>query len=434
MRYSILFAASLANLALASPLNKRYDLDHNGTPDLCSAPNAQGVVMCLGDNDVWSTAPASKMATSTSAAATSSAAAVVTSSAAAVTTSAAVATKAAASSAAYPTASIPSPDQFTTDNGTMWTLSTTGTIFSSSIPSLGWDKGRTSSLSGIPFWNFGDALSLDGLSVAGFSMGFAAYADTSNILSVNTQGITSVSNSNFAVADPSDPVPDPNGATPAWGMDTSNIAEVSPGVGIGFVWEIWRSSSGAYVDRGSGIIQVALNGTWPVATRTGPLITDGTAIQVGLMTILNAEGYIYTYANNGPTGIVVGRALVANAFDATAYEFLQTSGAWVTGIPAADDTSYGVDGSITSDGQGSILFSNYFNKYMLFTGAYENFMSFYTSDTPYGPWSDAYSLATVPGYGVNIHPEFSPDGSHKTLYISSGINNIIEMHEINFNY
>lgn len=105
------------------------------------------------------------------------------------------------------------------------------------------------------------------------------------------------------------------------------------------------------------------------------------------MTVLNAEGYIYTYTNGGATRIVFGRALLADAFDASKYEFLKIDGTRFIGIPSSNDTSYGCPGGdVLSNGQGSILYSSYFNKDLLFTDACGLFMNFYTSDTPYKPW------------------------------------------------
>jgi hypothetical protein len=97
----------------------------------------------------------------------------------------------------------PDPDQFKEDKGTKWTLAVVpgtdknqkleaGTVFSSSVYRLGWDKGRTSSIDGKIFWNFGDCLSIDGLEggpEAGFSMGAAFYGDASEPLKVQMVGI-----------------------------------------------------------------------------------------------------------------------------------------------------------------------------------------------------------------------------------------------------
>jgi len=96
--------------------------------------------------------------------------------------------------------------------------------------------------------------------------------------------------------------------------------------------------------------------------------------------------------------------------------------------------SYGVSGTVASNGQGSIMYSNYFKKYILFTGTMGWNMNFHTSDTPYGPWSDEYGIMTTHCYGVNVHPEMSPDGDHKVLYVSSGIGNVITMYKLEFDF
>jgi hypothetical protein len=308
------------------------------------------------------------------------------------------------------------------------------------MPSLGWDKGRTSTLSSTTFWNFGDVLAVAGFTLStGFADGAAFYATPSDILRVDMKNTTNVGGKEFAKPWPGDPAPDPNGATPSWGMGTSNIVEVEKGVGVGFVWEIWRSVDGPQVDRGGGMTRVRLGEEMPIANRTGPLIAGPDELQVGLMTIMKAKGYIYTYSQGGssPTGLVCGRAKIADAFNASAYEFQKTNGSWVRGIPKANDTSYGMvreGGEIHSDGAGSIMWSNYFHKYMLFVCAFGNDMNFYTSDTPYGPWSEEYGLLHVLGYGVSVHPEWSPrgDGSDREIYISSGWGNIITMYKVNF--
>lgn len=90
------------------------------------------------------------------------------------------------------------PNQFKEEKGSNWNLTVVpgtdkhqkleeGTIYSSSVHRLGWDKGRTSSIDGKVFWNFGDCLSIDGIDKgphAGFSMGAAFYGNVSEPLKV----------------------------------------------------------------------------------------------------------------------------------------------------------------------------------------------------------------------------------------------------------
>lgn len=103
------------------------------------------------------------------------------------------------------------------------------------------------------------------------------------------------------------------------------------------------------------MIKVTLRTKVPIANRTGPLITGPDSLQVGLMTVLKAEDYIYVYSNAEPKNFVVGRTKLSDAFDATKYEFLKKAGSWVMGIPKANDTSYGVQVYVRINGQVSDL-------------------------------------------------------------------------------
>ncbi|KAK0105074.1 hypothetical protein ONS96_004477 [Cadophora gregata f. sp. sojae] len=444
------FILLISSVVAGSVIQKRYDHNGNGVPDSCYDDDAR-VTHCLDSDNKWTTFKGTATSIQTTSPSSSETVSMVSlstsstkvpnssklSSLAGVTTSSRFASslrmsaslgattsfKASFSPISVPT--LPSPSTFATQNNTKWFISRIGYIYSSSIPDLNWDKGRTSVISGTTFWNFGDVLSKHGLK-DGFSMGAAFYASKKNMLEVDMKDIKNVNGWDFAKAWVGDPPP--RNDTPFWGMDTSNVVEVEPGVGVGLVWEIWRSTTGKYVDRGSGMIKVTLGLKVPIANRTGPLITGPGGLQVGLMTVLKAEGYVYVYSNGASSNFVVGRVKLRDAFDATKYEFLKKTGNWVTGIPKANDTSYGVQGHVMSNGQ----YSNYLKKYILFTGAYGYYMNFYTSDTPYGPWSGRYILTIQCGYGINVHPEFSPGGDHRVLYISSGAADGITMYKVEF--
>ncbi|CAL3964017.1 unnamed protein product [Diplocarpon coronariae] len=341
------------------------------------------------------------------------------------------------SSSPQATAELPEPDAFHADKDKKWRAAKLGAIFSNSMPKLGWDKGRTSTLAGKTFWNFGDVLAVDGLH-HGFSMGAAFYANPHNVLEIDTKGAENVAGWDFVKPHASDEKP--CGETNHWGMDTSNVAEVEDGVGVGFAFEVWRDTTGKEVPKGLAIFKCSLGEKAPVAERFGPLIAGPEALQVGLMTITRADGYIYTYSNGGPTGIVIGRAKLNEAFDASKYEFMRTDGQWVVGIPQQDDGGYGIQttgqeqGKIHSDGQGSIMYNRYLEKWMLFTCMYGWSANFYLSNTPYGPWSTQYTLlGETEGYGINVHPSMSEDP--RVLYLSSGTaENIITMWKIELGY
>ncbi|TVY65638.1 hypothetical protein LSUE1_G006974 [Lachnellula suecica] len=423
----LIFASSV----LASPIfNKRfYDNDHNGIPDLCYTNG--DVVSCLLSESsyVWTTFTASSSTVAPSPVSTTAPA---TTSAASITSAAATPS----STTIYPTGSLPDANTWKANNGTKWHVSTVGSLYSSTVSNLGWDNGRTSTLNNKSFWIFGDVLAFDGMQ-NGLSTGPSFYVTQDEMLRVDMGEITNLNNVLLAPPAASDPAP--TNPWPFLGLSTGNAVEVSPGIGLGFVWEISRNTSGTGPDRGLGMYRATLGDETPIGNRTGPLIAGPDALPVGIMTIMAAEGYVYTYTNkNGPDGIVVGRAVVADAFNPNAYEFLNLKGTWVQGIPSYADAklNYGVAGDVVpiSYGQGSAMWSNYLEKYMLFTGELGSAMMFYTSETPYGPFAGPYVIETVLGYGVNVHPFWSPDGSHKTLYISSGWNNTIHMYKLDFDY
>lgn len=293
-------------------------------------------------------------------------------------------------------ASLPDPATFQNDKGSKWTIESVGYINATTFHGppeggpLGWDKGRTSTIGGKTFWNFGD-VSSQGSRFIGFSDGAALYADVNSPLDVVTDGINDLSNVDFAKPIDSDGRPGVADDCNAYGMDTSNIAAIDDNTGIGFVFEIFRSSdpnSNCYkniVNKGNGIIKVTNGSPQPVATRTGALVSDGSALQFGLHSILAAEGYIYVYSQSGPNGLAVARAQTSQAFDINSYEWLEyDSQTWskTNGIPAADQTTYGMK---TQEGQsgpgiegcsvyGSSTFNSYLGKYLIFCNAFQSYM------------------------------------------------------------
>lgn len=462
---SLLF---LAPAILASPLAKRYDVDGNGTPDWCKELG-NGEAECMLSGGAWTTIPST---TSASLAAAAPASATPAQSSDGANVQAASSTSAAATSAAAsPTAntkaaSLPSDtNQFKSDKGTKWTMEVVpgtdpkqnlgpGSVYSSTVNRLGWDKGRTSSIDGRVFWNFGDCSSVDGLDkgpAAGWSMGAAFYGSVDKPLEVNMTGMTTVSGEDFAQPFTGQPNPDP--VPPqgdSYGMDTSNTAQVAPGKGIGFAWEIFRSSSvGDAKDIGNAMFEVTLGAQKPIATRKRDLITDGTKLQIGLMTVFNpnikntpgANGYLYMYSTSPGTwdSVIVGRVKVEDAFDPTKYQFMKKDGTWDAEgtIPDRSDTSYGMVGAPVSNSQGSIMWNDYLQKYTMFCGTMGAAASFVTGDNPWGPWSKAYPLIDSSDglrYGANVHPDLLPSSNGKELLFSWGTPGIQTMYKITFNY
>lgn len=232
-------------------------------------------------------------------------------------------------------------------------------------------------------------------------------------------------------------------------MDTTNTAQVGPGTGICFAWEIHRKPDGSYKDIGNAMLKVTLGPEMPVASRFGPLVTGPDRIQLGIMTIFNpnirntphADGYIYIYCIGDGIwdSVIVGRAPVESAFDLGTYQFMKATGEWDAKgiIPQRGDTSYGMQGSPISNSQGSIVYNDYLGKYMLFCGTFARQASFYLSDTPIGPWSQNYPLLEshdAMRYGVNVHPDLLPQSNGQELLLSWGTNVVLTMYKLTFNY
>jgi len=231
-------------------------------------------------------------------------------------------------------------------------------------------------------------------------------------------------------------------------MDTTNTAQVGPGTGICFAWEIHRKPDGACKDIGNAVLQVRLGPDKPIATRIGPLITGPDKLQIGIMTVFNpnirstphADGHIYMYCIGSGIwdSVIVGRAPVAAAFDPGTYQFMKTSGEWDAPgvISQKGDTSYGMAGSPVSNSQGSIMYNAYLGKYMLFCGTMGHQASFYLADTPWGPWSKNYPLleSKEMRYGVNVHPDLLPGSDGREILVSWGTNVVQTMYKLTFNY
>ncbi|KAK7520869.1 uncharacterized protein IWZ02DRAFT_433285 [Phyllosticta citriasiana] len=347
---------------------------------------------------------------------------------------------AAASSTArtYPTGTLPDPATFKAQNGTKWSIQYVGNLkFTGSVGSKGFggDKCRSSVLGGqcLPDWT-----------ACGFAMGPAFYG-TGDVMTVNTSAVQNAQDWNFALPWSGDPAP--QAPQTAWGMDTSNVAAVNDTHGIAYACEIWRGASdGSYVDRGNAVVAVTLGATKPIATRMGPLLSGPNAVQMGLLSILRDGDYIYSYSMGGPTGIVVGRVKAGDdAFDATKYQFLQANDFtnWGTPgtIPPGSTTQFGMktaegSGKFACNVYGSVFYSNYFQKYVMICTIYMSFTNMYVADNPWGPWSSQYSLLSGwgAGYGSHAHPEYSPNGSHKELYLSQGPNGPFNLFKLKFDF
>jgi hypothetical protein len=274
----------------------------------------------------------------------------------------------------------------------------------------------------------------------GFAMGPAMYG-TDDVMTINTTDINHIHNNDFLNPWTDDLAPqEPHSA---WGMDQSNVAPLNETHGVVYGFEIWRGASDdSFVPRGNAVGIVTLGSEKPIATRLGPLLTGPDAIGMGLLAILRDGNYIYLYTEGGPSRLLVTRVPAdASVFDASKYESLNFGNdSWTSAIPTASDSKYGMTTSDKSNQfacavYGSVFYSNYLNKYVIICNIFMSCTNMYTSDTPYGPWSEKYGLLSGwTGYGSMAHPMYSPGGSHKKLYFSQGPNEKFNMFKITFNY
>jgi len=325
------------------------------------------------------------------------------------------------------TADLPKPEVWNALKGTQWTATKTKTIITTSNKmKVYFDKCRSSMVNRKYFYNFGDALTND--NGFGFLYGFAAFSSLKSPWVINLQNRTHLDGDmNFAPPLPGTTfLPGFN----LWGMDTSNVADTGLGYGVGFVWEIQRVSGKeqpTHTD-GGAIIKVTTDGQFPLGTRIGPVAWNESHVQVGLLTVFKdpKSNYIYTYtAINGGYDLVIGRVLRTDALDIKKYHFLKKTGEWANeGVPLVSDANYAIKGFLCHNA-GSMMWSKYFRKYLLFCGHFMTHSGFWAADTPYGPWTGLYYLNSDAGeYGIGVHPWLSNAKCENYFYFTAGVNNV----------
>lgn len=447
----------LALTVLGKPVQrkKRYDFDCNDTPDWCYVDGDSAY--CLLSDGSWTTLPA----ISTTACPTSKASSSITKSSTTMT-AAATTTKTTtySSSSTKPTTStasksivtaaavtLPSPADFDRDKGIKWKIELQGNLgFTDPVGSkdVNADKGRTGKISDKIIWNFGDMQCGTDWQTCGFSVGPAFYG-TDSVMIVNTSAVDLVQNYDFVQAWSGDSPP--QSPQWAWGMDTSNVAEINSTHGVAFAWEAWRGASdGTMTDCGNAVASITLGADKPFARRVGPLLTGPDSIALGLLAILRDGDYIYTYSEGGPSNVIIGRVPADDSvFDASKYEFLQhgTANTWSPGIPPRGSNSFGATtvnpgGNFGCAAYGSVFYNSYLEKYIILCNIHMSSVNMYTSDTPSGPWSAEYRLTSSGSdgllsgsYGSHAHPEY---GNGKEWYFSIGPNSVFQVFKVTFDY
>ena len=340
-----------------------------------------------------------------------------------------------------PTGTLPLGKQFEYDNGTRWKVEYVGNIsFTGDLgeKNLVGDKCRSSLLSNKVIWNCGDMWCDFDYTICGFAMGPAMYG-TEDVMTINATGITHIYDNEFLRPWSGDP--EPESPYRFWGIDTSNVAAINETHGVAYGFEVWRGT-GTDLRRGNCVASITLGEDMPIATRVGPLLTGPDTIEMGMLAILRAGDYIYIYSAGGPSRLIVTRVLATDdVFDASQYETLElNTNSWSRTIPMPSTKKYGM---VTANRSrkfgclvyGSVFYSNYLNKYVIICNIYMVATNMYTSDTPWGPWSEEYGLLRGwRGYGSMVHPMYSPGGSHKEIYFSQGPNTGFDMFKVTFDY
>ncbi|GAM83460.1 hypothetical protein ANO11243_014480 [Dothideomycetidae sp. 11243] len=335
----------------------------------------------------------------------------------------------------------PTADEWKAGNGTLWKVEYVGHLkFTDQMQAkqLQGDKCRTGNIEKTVIWSCGDMECGGDPNSCGFSMGPAFYG-TGSVDTINTDGITDVNSNTFATAWDQDPPP--VAPQTGWGMDTSNVAEINSTHGVAYVWEIWRSGSNdPIVNRGAGAVSVTLGQNRPMATRVGPLLSDASGLQLGLLAIMRAEQYIYVYSMGGPSGVNVARVTASDdVFDPTKYQFLVSgTQTWETpgSIPSADNTRYGMQTLDPSEKfsclvYGSAFYNPTWKKYVILCNTFESVTMFYVADSPYGPFSATYTvLGAWHGYGSHAHETYGVN----PLYFSLSPDGPFDLFKLTFNF
>ncbi|KPI36754.1 uncharacterized protein AB675_11865 [Cyphellophora attinorum] len=424
----------LLPLTIARPI----DLDGNGIPDFC-VPQDNGSTLCLDPNGKWIEPPSQDVV-----------APQTTSPQPTATTGTQNPTDSTAPLVALPTASSLPPlnpfgktADFASAKGTKWDISYIGDIkYTGSLAtkSVYGDKCRTSKIGSKVIWNCGDMSCNPNVDVCGFAMGPAFYG-TDDVMTIDTDDVTSVQNNNFVEPWVGDAQPE--APQTSWGMDTSNVAPINDTHGVAFARQIWRGApDGSYADQGNAVASITLGQTMPKATRVGPLLTGPDIAELGLVAILRDGEYIYVYSMAGPSKVAVSRVPASDdVFDRANYESLvydpdslYTMGTWHAGLPLKDTSSSASSPSSPNTNTASPIYgmTTLEPLYTIICNIFMSFTNMYLSDTPYGPWSTGYSLLSeVSGYGSHAHPEYSEEGG-RTIYFSQGPNGQFQMYKVTF--
>lgn len=223
------------------------------------------------------------------------------------------------------------------------------------------------------------------------------------------------------------------------GLGITNVVEVNSTHGVIYTRPTVSGSDFSSAGAGLAVVQLRSNGNPPQCTRPfGKSTWSQNEPDWGQLSAISGnDGYTYAFANgyngsvNGENNkVVLARVPKANAFNLNSYQYWNGTGFNSKRLLISDLSTNGPQNLVGLDsvGQGSVFYSTYYKKFILFNmgiGFDNRNLYAWTADRPQGPWSDRITVYvdTQPepptgfDYGGYVMPKYtSSDG--KTVYVS----------------
>lgn len=105
---------------------------------------------------------------------------------------------------------------------------------------------------------------------------------------------------------------------------------------------------------------------------------------------MGQDGYIYAFANSPDHNVVLARVEPDNAFDVNSWTYYQGNGQFTSNrisMSSLTSSSPQLIGNFTA-GQGSVWWSAYYQRYILFDTSPDTWLFGRTAPDPWGPWDE----------------------------------------------
>lgn len=210
------------------------------------------------------------------------------------------------------------------------------------------------------------------------------------------------------------------------GLGLTNVVQVNATHGL--LHTRPTTPSNGYLSPGAGLAVVDISSGTPVCTRPFGINTWGADEPNWgqLSMLLGEDGYIYSYANGNNQQVVLTRVEPANAFDLGSYQYYHGGVAEFTSdriyLANLTDTSPESLGAFTAN-QGSIIYSQYYKRYIMFSSYPNSYIYARTAPNPWGPWDlDTVNVFNAPDvvsyiYAPVVQTKFMADDG-KWLLVS----------------